>query len=286
MTEGRRVPFFDQPALKSAEHPWAGFHFEESVSNGEPLGSHAWLKTTLLLVRGGRSSLRWKHRGSWNNDRCQQHTVSIVKRDIEIQAAIPSTNIPILILQLDKLKLEKIAPDYFLSIETSLPAVRVAQDQRIGIMMSMMSDEVKSRCSSGRLYGEALSIALLSYIAANYAHRHAGAKPDYSLSPYQTRRLLDYIRSNLTHDISVSDMASHVNLSPSHFTRVFSRSFGVTPYRFVMHERIELAKVMLAHDEISASNISATLGFSSYSHFSLVFRQFAGVTPKQFKSGL
>ena len=34
-------------------------------------------------------------------------------------------------------------------------------------------------------------------------------------------------------------------MSPSHFARVFKASFGTTPYRFVMHERIEAAKQML-----------------------------------------
>jgi AraC family transcriptional regulator len=75
-------------------------------------------------------------------------------------------------------------------------------------------------------------------------------------------------------------------MSPSHFARVFKASFGVTPYRFVMHERIEGAKHMLAGSDLSATEVAMAFGFSSQSHFVKVFRQFTGVTPKQYKVGL
>ncbi len=53
----------------------------------------------------------------------------------------------------------------------------------------------------------------------------------------------------LTSNISVTELAGLVQMSPSHFARVFKASFGVTPYRFVMQERIEGAKDMLASDK-------------------------------------
>ncbi len=286
LSQGSLVPFFRQPDLNSAEHPWAGYSFEESVSDGTPLGSHAWGKTTLLLVRGGQSSLQWKHRGVWNTEHCKKDTVSIIKRDVEIQEAIPSARVPMLILQLDRLILQKIAPDYFLTIETSLPTVRVVEDHRIGSLLSIMADEVRSGCSSGRLYGEAVSIAVLAYIAANYTLRRHADKSDYSLTPSQMRHIIEYIQSNLTQNICVTDMAAQITLSPSHFSRVFKRAFGVTPYRFVMHQRIEKAKSMLTCDGMSSTQIATSLGFANHSHFSRVFRQFAGVAPKQFRTGL
>jgi transcriptional regulator GlxA family with amidase domain len=50
-----------------------------------------------------------------------------------------------------------------------------------------------------------------------------------------------------------------------------------------MHERIEGAKAMLASTQLSASDVASAYGFASQSHFTKVFRQFAGVTPKQYK---
>jgi AraC family transcriptional regulator len=67
---------------------------------------------------------------------------------------------------------------------------------------------------------------------------------------------------------------------------VFRASFGIAPYRFVMQQRIEEVRRMLARPDLSATQIATALGFSSQSHLVKVFRQFTGVTPKQYRAGL
>ncbi len=113
-----------------------------------------------------------------------------------------------------------------------------------------------------------------------------GAVAREGLSPAQKRCLVDYIRANLSSDITVIELAGLVQMSPSHFARTFKTSFGVAPYRFVMRERIDGAKDMLAGKKMSSSQVATAYGFASQSHFVKVFRQFTGVTPKQYKSGL
>jgi transcriptional regulator GlxA family with amidase domain len=75
-------------------------------------------------------------------------------------------------------------------------------------------------------------------------------------------------------------------MSPAHFARTFKTSFGIAPYRFVMRERIDGARDMLKSTKMSSSQVAMALGFASQSHFVKVFRQFTGVTPKQYKAGL
>jgi AraC family transcriptional regulator len=148
-----------------------------------------------------------------------------------------------------------------------------------------MFAEVKEGCPSGRLHGESISLALLAYLAGRYATPLPANNCEASLSPAHKRRLIDYVRTNLTDNISVTELAGLVQMSPSHFSRVFKTSFGVTPYRFVMQERVEGAKAMLASTELPASQVAMAFGFSSQSHLVKVFRQFTGVTPKQYKAG-
>ncbi len=100
-SHGRHVPFFSSPEVMSVDHPWAGFSFEEAHGPGRPMGSHSWPKTTLLYCTGGEASLRWKHRGIWNADAFEPGTVSIIRRDVEIQSAVPSGPFPMMVLQLD-----------------------------------------------------------------------------------------------------------------------------------------------------------------------------------------
>lgn len=285
-SNGRRIPFFAEAALSSADHPWAGYYLEEAEGPGTPIPSHSWSRTTLLFVKGGGGSLNWKHRGVWRNDAVSRGTVSIIRRDVEIQSCIPSNPIPTIVLQLDNSKLQHIAPDNVLAIDQSLRSAQVTTDYRLATLMSEMCEEIREGCPSGRLFGESISIALLAYLTSKYAT--AGLENDQGsgLSPAQKRVLVDYIRGNLAHNISVSELAGLVQMSPSHFARIFRAAFGATPYRFVMRERIEAAKEMIAGTKLSASDISSAYGFSSQSHFAKVFRQFTGVTPKQYKGGV
>jgi len=285
VSKGRRKPFFSAPAFRSDDQPWAGFSFEEAVGQPEPLPSHSWPKTTLLFVTDGQASLHWKHRGIWHTDPCRRGTVSIVRRDVEIQSAAPSGSFPMMVLQLDKAKLQHIAPDHVLTIERSLDSAQVTRDCRLAALMSAMCEEVREECPSGRLYGESISLAFLAYLAGTYATPRQPENCVTHLSSAQKRGMVAYVRANLTSNVSVSELADLVQMSPSHFARVFKASFGVSPYRFVMQERIEGAKEMLASSELSASQVSTALGFSSQSHFVKVFRQFTGVTPKQYKVG-
>jgi AraC-like DNA-binding protein len=286
LSRSRRVPFFGARGVNSGDHPWAGFSFEHADSPAIALGSHSWSKTTLLHVTAGdQASLRWRHRGMWNTDAIQAGTVSIIRRDAEIQSAVPSGSVPIMVLQLDNSRLQHIAHDYVLNIERALASAQVTRDHRIATLMSAMYEEVRQGCPSGRLFGESISLALLAYLAGRYATpRHAD---DYGsgLSPSQKRCIVDYVRGNLASNISVAELAGLTQMSPSYFARVFRASFGVTPYRFVMQERVEGAKGMLASGKLSASQIATAFGFASQSHFVKVFRQFTGATPKQYKAG-
>ena len=191
-----------------------------------------------------------------------------------------------MVLQLDNSKLQHMAPDQVSAIESSLVSAQTTNDERLATLMSAMREEVREGCPSGRLYGESISLALLAYLAGRYATpRHVERFASRPVAVAEAR-LVDYIRANLTSNISVTELAALVQMSPSHFARVFKASFGVTPYRFVMQERIEGAKDMLASTKLSASQVAMAFGFSSQSHFVKVFRQFTGVTPKQYKAGL
>jgi AraC family transcriptional regulator len=282
---GRRTPFFGSTGLSSAAHPWMGFTFEASNSPAVPLPLHSWSQTTLLYVTGGSSSLDWRHRGMWNKDRLQRGTVSIVRRDAEIQSAVPSHSVPIMVLQLDHGKLGHFAADHVLAIDKTLTPVQVTRDVRLATLLSAMFEEVKDGCGSGRLFAESISLALLAYLSGRYATPSPAQTGKKGLSPAQKHSLVAYVRANLAADISVTELAALVHMSPSHFTRMFKMSFGMTPYRFVMHERVQAAKEMVAGSSTSAIEVAMTFGFASQSHFAKVFRQFTGVSPKQYRAG-
>ena len=101
ISRGRRVPFPSAPDFSSADHPWAGYLFEESLGRNEPISRGSFLKTTVFLCTGGQGIAHRKHRGVWDRNRIRPGSVFIVRRDTEIQSAWTSNAWPTMLLQLD-----------------------------------------------------------------------------------------------------------------------------------------------------------------------------------------
>lgn len=68
-----------------------------------------------------------------------------------------------------------------------------------------------------------------------------------------------------------------------YLTTLFSSVEGITIEKYVILQRIEKVKELLMYDELSLSEISWKLGYSSVQHLSQQFKKVTGLTPSQFK---
>ena len=101
---------------------------------------------------------------------------------------------------------------------------------------------------------------------------------------YKLRRVIDYISENLDTDLKIAEIAQEVNMSPSHFTRLFKLATGLAPHQYIMQKRIEAAKKLLSETEISIAQIALEIGFQSQSRFTTLFRQLTGTTPRAYRA--
>jgi AraC family transcriptional regulator len=130
---------------------------------------------------------------------------------------------------------------------------------------------------------ESLIVSLVIHLAAQYAA--TGKKifaPKGKLSSGQLKKVIDHVRSSTHANISLTDLASCVHLSPFHFSRLFRQTLGVSPYQFVLQMKIEHAKKMILHYSGSLSEIAYSLNFTDQAHFSNVFKKITGICPRQF----
>lgn len=155
-------------------------------------------------------------------------------------------------------------------------------DERILLLVRLMQRELEQGNPRGFLYGESLGHDLAVHLHERYAGPRAG-EIHGGLGARRRRMILEFLESHSQHHAGLSAMAAAVGLSVFHFSRAFRREFGMTPYRFVMEERIDRAKWMLAQSLSDHSRIAEELGFSSASHFAAVFRRYAGSTPNAYR---
>ena len=83
-------------------------------------------------------------------------------------------------------------------------------------------------------------------------------------------------------DLSVDELAKMCNVSPVYFRRLFKEYSHTSPSDYKLNSQIELAKQYLLYSDKSISDISDSLGFSSHSYFSRMFKKKTGMTPAQF----
>lgn len=95
--------------------------------------------------------------------------------------------------------------------------------------------------------------------------------------------LRKYIDENISEtSISVTALAGEMCMSRASFFRKMKSLTGMTPNDFVLSYRLNKAAAMLKEGKWRVGEISDMLGFSSASHFSRVFRQKFGKSPKEF----
>ena len=93
----------------------------------------------------------------------------------------------------------------------------------------------------------------------------------------------NFIYSNIGGKISVEEIASHVNLSSSHFSRLFKEVTNRTPVEYINQLRIEKAKRLLKFTPQNLTQIAFDCGFTSSSYLSHCFIEAEKLTPSEYR---
>ncbi|MDD3118158.1 MAG: AraC family transcriptional regulator [Victivallales bacterium] len=96
-------------------------------------------------------------------------------------------------------------------------------------------------------------------------------------------RLKRYIDANMQRKLSLGDFCRCIGKSPSQVLRLFRREWGVTPYRYLLERRIDLAALYLRHTAKPLKEIAAELHFADEYYFSHVFRRKKGIAPGRYR---
>ena len=141
-------------------------------------------------------------------------------------------------------------PDVFLS---SRDDDRVLSEYLINIVEKAI--ELRDNKTSSR-YGEMVD-EVLAFIAENYSDE----------------------------DISLNQLASHVNVSPNHLSMIFSQETGNTFIKYLTDYRMNKAKELLKCTNKRGAEIALEVGYKDPHYFSYIFKKTQGMTPTQFREG-
>lgn len=153
--------------------------------------------------------------------------------------------------------------------------------ERIGL--SLLS-ELEHEGLGASLYVESLANELVVHLFRRYSTAGAGARSFATTLPgYKLRRATEHMNDNLGRDVTLSETAQMLGMSPCHFAHVFKRTTGFAPHQYLMARRVALAKSLLRETDLPITEIAHRVGYSNQSHFSTLFHRVSGTTPKTFR---
>ena len=97
------------------------------------------------------------------------------------------------------------------------------------------------------------------------------------------RQAIDYIRMNLSKQISITELACTCNLSNDYFSRLFLKTMGMRPIAYVNRKRIEDAQLRLVANNDLIEKIATEVGIDNFSYFNRMFKKYSCITPGEYR---
>lgn len=101
--------------------------------------------------------------------------------------------------------------------------------------------------------------------------------------PYRLREAILHIEERLTERITLSSLAEQARMSKYHFARYFRKCTGISPMKYVNLIRIDRARVLLARDDLTSTEIAHQVGYDDLGAFIRNFKKITGSTPGEIR---
>lgn len=140
--------------------------------------------------------------------------------------------------------------------------------------------ELESGGIAGRIYAESLAnMLVLHLLRLSSTASLLPPSQQHTLTQQQISVIQDYIYDRLNQDISLQELAGSLNISVSHFCRLFKQSTGLAPHQFVIACRVERARTLLLREEQTIAQVAQAVGFADQSHLNRHFKHLMGISP-------
>lgn len=156
-------------------------------------------------------------------------------------------------------------------------------DPRMAQLVRMLAGEI----SRPGFAADVLIDGLLRAINGLMMKRSIAPDPDLvdriHIAPVRLARVMEYIEANVAQTITLSELAAIAGLSVFHFSRVFKRQTGATPYQAVTAKRLDLSRQLIGLREMPLAEVALVCGFSSQAHFTTAFTKHMGMSPGRYR---
>lgn len=125
------------------------------------------------------------------------------------------------------------------------------------------------------------STVAISWQGIEQEHEDESEGSENIIDKARVRAVIEFMNANLERSIAVPDFADAVNLSTSHFSRLFKAETGLSPGEYLIRLRMETAGQLLATSFLSIKQIAGKVGCVNKSNFVRQFKRYFDIAPSE-----
>ena len=271
--------------LSSRDQPWNDLHFEYHYHDSHETPEHHPVEHVIAIQIKGRVQAERRLNGQLKQEKIRAGDVCLVPAYTSHWIHSVGEQ-GLIFLSLDPAFLKRVAYDASGSERVALVPQFAKPDPLIYQIGLSLKHALQTNPDGSQFYMESLSIALAAHLLQNYAAHDLPSTTHGSLPVAKIQRAMDYINSALSTKLSLKAIAETVGMSQYYFCRSFKQVTGMTPWQYVVQQRINAAKQLLKKPHISVVETSRLLGFSTQSQFTTFFRRHTGISPTAYRKSL
>jgi len=222
----------------------------------------------VMVIRSGQN-------GEGESSRFEGIVESLVQGRRDVLLSLPLMGDRILLMRFNN---PEEAEDRLYSLAQ---AVKFEGERKAGVPLSIgIGPAVTHLEEIGRSYGEAEQV--LGFMSSSRLHNIMGSgEKKHGDQIHQAKGYID--RNYMSPDISLNAVATHVNISPNHFSTLFSQEEGLTFIEYLTRVRLDQAKRLLKMSSLKCSDIAYEVGYGDPHYFSFIFKKNTGISPSEYR---
>lgn len=183
---------------------------------------------------------------------------------------------------LSKVHSESFAPDiltfkqFFLEYnDTTVRSIEIIADQILNLDKSLPGVDL---ILDGKIM-EWLGICVSSYYASVKTKSLLTREDSLALE-----RAVNYIDNHYMMDIRQDLLEKITLMSGTKLKKGFKLKTGLTITEYLQRKRIDMAEILLSQTDLSIKNVAESVGYSSHSRFTKLYRRYKGTTPVKLRA--
>lgn len=157
-------------------------------------------------------------------------------------------------------------------------ALKISNAQALHVTMQKIAHEAVREAPFRAEILKNLLTLFFSEVSRSIAYQNGESVKFSQFMHPAISRACDFIQKNYHKHCTVTSLAKKVNLTPNHFSHLFSKEVGISPTHYLKKLRIAKAIDLLENTDMNITQIALEVGFTTSQHFS---REFKSITSKR-----